>query len=161
MLNSILVVPNTSHWATFLSLYQEYLDQNWAGEQCDADLLMRRYEEGPRAFVLLCDDRVPVGLANVWVDTEQPHIAHVAEFYIRPLSQRQGYGRLLWGQILRWTGAQAVQTVLLETDAHQEPANQFWRALGFKKLGGNDSRVQYGRDWHELWQVQEASQQGQ
>lgn len=158
MLNSILVVPNTSHWANFIALYQEYLDQNWAGEQCDADLLIQRYTEGPRAFLLLCDDKVPVGFANVWIDTQNPDVANVAEFYIRPLSQRQGYGRLLWGQILRWTGEKAVQAVHLETDVHKEPANQFWRALGFKKISADEMRVQYARDWHELWQVQEAAQ---
>lgn len=97
--------------------------------------------------LLAVDAGLPVGIAiaepTVWNNS-----LTVWEFHVHPGRRRQGIGRLMMNELDRVASRLALAELVIETQADNGTAIDFYRACGFH-LQGIDTGM-YGPDSHEV-----------
>lgn len=61
--------------------------------------------------------------------------AHLSRLAVHPTWQGQGYGRILLNDALRYAQRVGVNTVMLNTQVQNQPAQQLYRKTGFRPTG--------------------------
>jgi ribosomal-protein-alanine N-acetyltransferase len=61
--------------------------------------------------------------------------AHLARLAIHPEWQGRGWGKVLLDDALHYAQTAGIQTVMLNTQVHNRPAQQLYRAIGFRPTG--------------------------
>jgi ribosomal-protein-alanine N-acetyltransferase len=61
--------------------------------------------------------------------------AHLARLAIHPDWQGRGWGKVLLYDALHYAQTAGIQTVMLNTQVHNRPAQQLYRAIGFRPTG--------------------------
>ncbi len=94
----------------------------------------------PVAFVLVDLKGSPIARASIWEMAGFERIdgrsrMGLIGMEVHPERRRQGLGRLLLGEILRYASGQMAEGLAVQTDSNNIPALSLYKALGFKGVG--------------------------
>lgn len=98
------------------------------------------------AGFLVVDGETACGIAGVFLDEHDPTRAQLVSMWTAPTHRRQGIGRLLVNEVVKWAEQRKVRILQLMVTGNNEPAIQFYERLGFTRTGRtkpypNDSAV--------------------
>ena len=81
------------------------------------------------------DGNTPCGLVGSFLDENDPTRAHLVSMWTDPKFRRQGVGRQLVDEVLRWARGRNVHTLLLLVTSSNDAAMRFYQQLGFSRTG--------------------------
>lgn len=88
-----------------------------------------------RLWTAVTNTETVVGFA---IAIRESNAAFLQEIDVRPAHQRQGLGRRLINEVIRWARAQEFSCVLLTTFEHVPWNAPFYSRLGFRKLADDE-----------------------
>ena len=101
------------------------------------ETLRRVMKDGSQRFFLLKDNEGFAGFASYGRRQEDPRIVKLHKIYILPTSQGKGYGKRLIDHVKLELAGQDVKALDLNVNRYN-PAQEFYKKLGFKIIGEED-----------------------
>jgi ribosomal protein S18 acetylase RimI-like enzyme len=103
----------------------------------DSDWIKRveRWDGERGAGFLAMDDKIACGIAGSFLDQDDAPHAHLISMWTAPTHRRQGIGRLLVNEVLRWARTRNARVLQLMVTSNNEPAICFYERLGFTRTG--------------------------
>jgi GNAT superfamily N-acetyltransferase len=98
--------------------------------------LIPELEAGSRLLLVAYDGDTVVGSGQLALSQRHnsPHRAELQKLFVRPVSRGQGVGRTLM-LALHTAARQHGRTLILLSTRHQEPAEKFYKSLGYVEVG--------------------------
>ena len=97
---------------------------------------LERAAVSPTELQLIVEDESrPIGLAWARIDPDDREIAALYQVWVDPAYRRRGVGRLVIDAALDWARSAGVRQLLLSVALGPESALEFYRRLGFVKIG--------------------------
>lgn len=112
--------------------------------------LMTEISENKLArYKLMCKDSEIIGYFGVWIVDDEAHIMNIA---IKPEYRRQGYGDLLFQELLNTAENEDVKRVTLEVRKSNEAAINLYEKHGFEACAiRKDYYRDLGEDAYIMW----------
>src|SRR5215470_2260873 len=80
-------------------------------------------------------DGTGCGIAGSFLDLVDPTHAELISMWTAPTHRRQGVGRLLVDQVMKWARSRNARVLLLMVVSNNEAAIRFYERLGFTRTG--------------------------
>jgi len=84
---------------------------------------------------LAMDGEDGCGMVGAFLEPNDPSRALLVSMWTAPTHRRQGVGRLLVEEVLRWAHLRRARTLLLMVTANNQSAIGFYERLGFTRTG--------------------------
>jgi ribosomal protein S18 acetylase RimI-like enzyme len=110
-------------------------------ELADAEWTERaaRWNSEGAIGLIAMDGSIACGLVASYLDPEDAAVAHLVSMWTAPTHRKQGIGRRLVEEVLRWGRRNRVRTVKLFVTSNNQTAESFYRSFGFSFTGRTDT----------------------
>lgn len=111
----------------------------WLRASFENELLMNNLAR----YMVCTEDGMIAGYIGCWHIVDEGHITNIA---VHPNFRRQGIGKLLIEELMRYARSEKIESLTLEVRVTNEPAIKLYQSFGFKSAG---VRPKYYQDTNE------------
>ena len=139
-MNLTIIQLGILHLSSCIDLDQKALKGLWTKSQWEKEL------KDPKRIctgVIDLETQKLLGLCSAWLVINELHITSLA---VDPIHQRKGLGTFLMSDLIKRSKSLLTNQIYLEVKKTNEPANAFYKSMGFKIAGNRSNFYKDGSD---------------
>ena len=139
-MNLTIIQLGILHLNSCIDLDQKALKGLWTKSQWEKEL------KDPKRIctgVIDLETQKLLGLCSAWLVINELHITSLA---VDPIHQRKGLGTFLMSDLIKRSKSLLTNQIYLEVKKTNEPANAFYKSMGFKIAGNRSNFYKDGSD---------------
>ncbi len=112
------------------------IDGSWFGSKESDGYLALRMKNEDALFLVAEVDGELAGFGHAIVERrpycKDKDVGLIDELYVKPEYRMTGSGKAIKDEMIRWFGSRKIRWSIVLTHSQDEPANDFWKHVGYK-----------------------------
>jgi ribosomal protein S18 acetylase RimI-like enzyme len=133
-------IAEKTWWPTYSSILSSDQIRYMLDVIYSPETLQRVMSDGSQAFMLMRNDKTPVGFVAFGPREKEPSVYKVHKLYVLPENHGRGYGKSLIDEVKRRLKTKDIKILDLNV-ARANPAKTFYEKIGFSILMEEDIQL--------------------